>query len=66
MANHPSWDYRIQVLPANTPDTLDLRRLGEQGWELTSVVGVGELGAVEELWCFLKRAIPSRRQSRGH
>lgn len=64
MVNHAKWDYRIQVMPTNKPEAFDLNRLGTEGWELTSVVGVGELGAVEELWCFLKRSVASPSRSR--
>ncbi len=63
MVDHASWEYRILVLPATKPESPELNRLGSDGWELASIAGVGELGAVEELWCFLKR--PSKSSSRA-
>ncbi len=63
MVDHHAWEYRILVVPAAKPEPLELNRLGMDGWELASVAGVGELGAVEELWCFLKR--PSKSGTRA-
>ncbi len=63
MVDHAAWEYRVLVVPATKPNPPELNRLGRDGWELASVSGVGELGVIEELWCFFKRpSEPSSRQ----
>lgn len=57
MVNQTKWEYRIHVVSATKADPRELNRLGREGWEIASAVGVGELGAIEEVWCFLKRAL---------
>lgn len=54
------WEYRVLRVPADGASLRQLNRLGKAGWELASAVGVGELGAVEEVWCFFKRTGRSR------
>ena len=49
------WEYKIHVAPAVRPSVDELDRLGAEGWELVSAVGVGELGAIEEIWYAFKR-----------
>ena len=65
MVDHSKWEYRIQVVPTDKPAALQLNRLGRAGWELVSVAGVGELGAVEEVWCFLRRRVDGRAVKTG-
>ncbi len=55
------WEYRIHVAPAVRPSVDELNKLGAEGWELVSAVGLGELVAVEEIWHAFKREIPPRR-----
>ncbi len=43
------------MAPAVTPSVDELNELGAEGWELVSAVGVGELGAIEEIWYAFKR-----------
>ncbi len=52
-----AWEYRIQVVSSGSPETVNLEQMGKAGWELTSAVGVGELGATEEIWLFFKREV---------
>ncbi len=52
------WEYKIHVAPAVKPSVNELNQLGAEGWELVSAVGVGELGAVEEIWYVFKRESP--------
>ncbi len=54
------WEYRVLVIPVSKDPTGELDRLGSEGWELVSTEGVGELGAVEEVWCFMKRSVLRR------
>ncbi len=49
------WEYNIHVAPATRPSLVELNKLGGNGWELASTVGVGELGATEEIWYKFKR-----------
>ncbi len=60
MPSHGAWQYQVLVVPTTRDPTQDLNRLGADGWELASAVGVGELGAVEEVWCFMKRNTQAR------
>lgn len=62
---HSRWEYRIEVVSTGKPTALQLNSLGRVGWELVSVAGVGELGAVEEVWCFLRRRISGRAVKTG-
>ncbi len=55
MVDYARWEYRIRVVPTHKSAVLELNRLGRAGWELAAAVGVGELGAVDEIWCFFKR-----------
>ncbi len=55
MAGREEWEYEIHDAPATKPSVAELNRLGRDGWELISVVGVGELGAIEEVWYIFKR-----------
>ncbi len=54
-SNQRIWRYRIHVISASSPDKAQLDQLGEAGWELVSAVGVGELGATDEIWLFFKK-----------
>lgn len=51
------WEYRIVVVPATKPETTQLNDLGHRRWELPSAVGVGEFGAIDEVWLLLKRRV---------
>ncbi len=51
----PIWAYEIRIAPATKPNVNELNHLGGEGWELASAVGVGELGAIEEIWYIFKR-----------
>ncbi len=51
------WEYEIHVAPATKPSLAELNRLGRDRWEIVSAVGVGELGAVEEIWYVFKRSL---------
>ena len=55
--DRPRWQYRIEVVRAASPGNADLESTGRDGWELVSAVGVGELGAVDEIWLFFKRRV---------
>jgi len=55
MARTVPWSYHIHVASVARPPSEDLNRLGAEGWELISAVGVGELGAVDEIWYVFKR-----------
>ena len=57
MRSRERWEYEIRVVPAVKPSTAELNQLGLEGWELVSAVGVGELGAVEEIWYIFKRSL---------
>ena len=59
MAQRTAWEYRVRVSPARKPNPKELNELGKDGWELASAVGVGELGAVEEIWYVFKRPVSS-------
>lgn len=60
MARRSSWEYRILAEPSCKPNSASLKRLGRNGWELVSTVGVGELGAIEEVWFVFKRPMNLR------
>ena len=64
MASRTKWEYAVHVARVRQPPIADLNRRGQDGWELTSVAGIGELGAIEELWCFFKRPSLSERKPR--
>lgn len=55
MTNGKEWEYEVHVAPATRPSIKDLNKLGRDGWELVSAVGVGELGAIDEIWYVFKR-----------
>ncbi len=58
------WEHRIHVAPAVTPSVDELNELGAEGWELVTAIGVGELGAIEEIWYAFKRESPPRGAER--
>lgn len=60
MPSRDGWRYQVLVVSTTKDPSRELNRLGADGWELASAVGVGEFGAVEEIWCFMKRSPPSR------
>ncbi len=55
MPQRLEWDYQVLVAPATRPGVDELNHLGGQGWEVIAGIGVGELGAVEEIWYIFKR-----------
>lgn len=57
MTSIQKWEYRVQRAPATTPESVvpEFNELGLEGWELVSAVGIGELGAIEEVWYVFKR-----------
>jgi len=65
LVDHSKWEYRIQGVPTDKPAALQLNLLGRVRWEPVSVAGVGELGTVEEVWCFLRRRVDGRAVKTG-
>ena len=65
MTSRQKWEYRVQRAPAITPESVvtEFNELGLEGWELVSAVGVGELGAIEEIWYVFKRGRVNPRVS---